>query len=233
MSDLGDYLRLVRTWRIRKKLSGEKGCYIAGRSNVNFLNCKFEGGNTVGEFTILNHCLLGYGSYISQKSVLEHTSVGRYCAIGPYVHIVNGRHPSKDFVSIHPAFYSTARQAGFTYVDKDRFIESSYADSDNKMLVTIGNDVWIGDSVSIMEGVHVADGTIIGAGAVVVKDTEPYSIIGGIPAKLIRYRFDKCDIEFLMKLQWWNKESVWIQKYAPYFDKVENLKHALQKEEES
>lgn len=228
MSDLGDYLRQVKTINIRRKLKEDKNCNIAGRSNVNFSNCLFEGNNSVGDCTILNHCIFGFGSYISQKSLLEHTFVGKYCAIGPYVHIVSGRHPSRDFVSIHPAFYSTAGQAGFTYVDKNRFMESSYADPDRKMRVTIGNDVWIGDGASIMEGVYIADGTIIAAGAIVVKDTEPYSIIGGNPAKLIRYRFDKDDIDFLMNLQWWDRAPEWFREYAQYFDNVKSLKHALQ-----
>lgn len=227
MSGLGDYIRALRTRRVRKKLREEKACYIAGRSNVNFSNCEFEGGNSVGEFTILNHCIFGFGSYISQKSLLEYTSVGRYCAIGPYVHIVHGRHPSRKFVSIHPSFYSSAGQAGFTYVDETRFQEFSYADPDKKMLVAIGNDVWIGDGVSIMEGVHVADGTIIGAGAVVVKDTEPYSIVGGNPARLIRYRFDQEDIDFLLDLRWWNYDREWIQKYAEYFDDIEKFKEQI------
>lgn len=152
MSDLGDYFRLVKTWGIRRKLKKQKDCQIAGRSCVNFSNCEFEGYNTVGKFTILNHCTFGLGSYISESSLLEHTSVGRFCAIGPYVHIVNGKHPTRNFVSIHPAFYSTAKQAGFTYVDRNRFEEFSYADSENGLFVKIGNDVWIGAGVLLRGG---------------------------------------------------------------------------------
>lgn len=232
MSGLGDYARLVKTLGVRNRLKKLKRCQIDGRSCVNFTNCEFEGNNTVGKFTILNHCSLGLASYISESSCLVHTSVGRYCAIGPFVHIVNGRHPARKFVSIHPAFYSTGKQTGFTFVNENRFTEFAYADYEKGLFVRIGNDVWIGDGVSIMDGVTIADGTIIGAGAVVTKDTEPYSIVGGNPAKLIRYRFDEEDIDFLLKLQWWNRDKEWIAKYAPYFDDIQNLKHALQKEGE-
>lgn len=72
--------------------------------------------------------------------------------------------------------------------------------------VEIGNDVWIGDGAIILSGVKIGDGAIIGAKAVVVKDVEPYSIIVGNPAKLLKYRFTRIQIEKLLKIQWWNWE---------------------------
>ena len=232
MSDLGDCIRWIKTLRIRKRLKKLKNCQIDERSNINYSNCEFEGYNKVGKFTILNHCSLGLASYVSESSCLVNTSVGKYCAIGPFVHIVNGRHPTRKFVSIHPAFYSTGMQSGITYVSENRFTEFEYVDSKEEIFVCIGNDVWIGDGVSIMDGVTIADGTIIGAGAVVTKDTEPYSIVGGNPAKLIRYRFSEENIDFLLKLQWWNRDGEWIKMYAPYFDDVTSLKSILQREGE-
>lgn len=179
MSELGIYLHVISTIGIRRKLRKKKGCIVAGRSWVNFQNCSFEGNNVVGKFSNLDHCMFGFGTYVARHSTLINTEVGRFCAIGPNVHIINGRHPSKGFVSIHPAFYSTAKQAGFTYAEESLFSEHMWADPEAGMMVKIGNDVWIGDGVSIMEGVTIADGTIVGAGAVVVKDTEPYSVVGG------------------------------------------------------
>lgn len=231
MSGIGDYIWATKTVWTRNKLKKEKKCQIDARSRVNFKTCEFEGGNSVGKFTILNNCRLGYGSYISESSLLEWVSIGKYCAIGPYVHIVTGRHPTRKFVSIHPAFYSPNRDTEPVYVKKEKFQEHTYVEQGNlRFLANIGNDVWIGDSAIIMEGINIADGTIVAAGAVVVKDTEPYSIVGGSPAKLIRYRFNAKDIDFLIKLQWWNRDKEWIQKYALYFDDVLNLKHALQNE---
>lgn len=75
---------------------------------------------------------------------------------------------------------------------------------DNKGDIVIGNDVWIGYDAMIMAGVTIGDGAIIGARAVVTKDVEPYSIVGGVPAKEIRKRFAPETIERLLKLQWWN-----------------------------
>lgn len=78
----------------------------------------------------------------------------------------------------------------------------------------IGNDVWIGNSATIMPGIHVGDGAIIASNAVVTKNVEPYSIVGGNPAKLIRYRFDEKTIQALIKLQWWNWDFEKITKHA-------------------
>ncbi len=68
----------------------------------------------------------------------------------------------------------------------------------------IGNDVWIGNGATLMQGVKIGDGAIIGTNALVTKDVEPYAIVGGNPAKLIRKRFDDEKIEFLLQLSWWN-----------------------------
>jgi virginiamycin A acetyltransferase len=75
---------------------------------------------------------------------------------------------------------------------------------DNKGDIVIGNDVWIGFEAVIMSGVHIGDGAIIGTRALVTKDVPPYAIVGGMPAKIIRKRFEASVIEDLLKIQWWN-----------------------------
>ena len=70
--------------------------------------------------------------------------------------------------------------------------------------MVIGNDVWIGANVSILPGVYIGDGAVIAAGAVVTKDVEPYAIVGGVPAKVIRYRFSPKEIYILLKIKWWD-----------------------------
>lgn len=87
---------------------------------------------------------------------------------------------------------------------------------DNKGDIVIGNDVWIGYDAVIMAGVTIGDGAIIGTRAVVVKDVEPYSIVGGIPAKEIRKRFSPDIIARFRKLQWWNWPPEKIQSIIQY-----------------
>lgn len=83
---------------------------------------------------------------------------------------------------------------------------------DNKGDIVIGNDVWIGYEAVIMSGVHIGDGAIIGTRALVTKDVPPYTIVGGMPAKIIRKRFEDSVIEDLLKIQWWNWSTEKISK---------------------
>lgn len=230
MSDIGDLYRLLKSAGIRKKLKKGKNCHISGKSIVDYKTCFFEGDNQVGKFSILHHCVLGRGSYVSESSVLERMQIGRYCSIGPHVHVVHGRHPSREYVSTHPAFYAKQTPIYKSYVAENSFEEFVYANKEKQLYVTVGNDVWIGDGALLMEGVHIADGTIIAAGAVVVKDTEPYSIVGGNPAKCIRYRFGESDISFLLNLEWWNKGEDWITQNAGYFKHIDILKEIASRE---
>ena len=152
----------------------------------------FKKRTRVGAFTYLN------------DGFIDHCAeIGRYCAIGQQVRIGEPNHPV-DWLSI----------ANFQY-NPDEFgwhpAASDYQTCDPRAngthfaggSVTIGNDVWIGARVTILRDVTIGDGAIIAAGAVVTKDVEPYSIVGGLPAKLIRKRFDDDLIERLLTTRWW------------------------------
>lgn len=87
---------------------------------------------------------------------------------------------------------------------------------DNKGDIVIGNDVWIGYEAIILSGVNIGDGAIIGARAVVTKDVPPYTVVGGIPAKEIKKRFDAETIDKLQQIQWWDWSFEKIQQILPY-----------------
>lgn len=86
---------------------------------------------------------------------------------------------------------------------------------DNKGDIVIGNDVWIGFEAVIMAGVHIGNGAIIGARAVVTKDVAPYTIVGGVPARAIRKRFDDATISRLEGLRWWDWPKERIRRELP------------------
>ncbi len=171
---------------------------------------------------------LGYGSYIGKNCNLNGV-IGRFCSIGSDVKMASGNHPIGKFVSTHPCFFSTQQQAGFTYVNESKFEEVSYADEKQKAIVSIGNDVWIGQGCTILGGVTIGDGAVLAAGAVVTKDVPPYAVVGGVPAKVIKYRFAPEDIAFLNEFQWWNRPVEWIKKNADKFEDIQSFRDAFEK----
>lgn len=200
------------------------------RKNVRFapnvlLNTKnsFEGLNVIGKNTEIATCTIGLGSYIADSSVIKHTIVGRFCSIGSNVQTGVGTHPSKVFVSSHPAFYSTEPHAGFTFAKENIFADHVFIDSANKYVIEIGNDVWIGSNVIITDGVKIGDGAIIAAGSVVTTDVLPYAIVGGVPAKLIRFRFSETQIEKLINIKWWNWDIKEIELKSSLFSNIESF----------
>lgn len=177
----------------------------------------FEGANRLGSDSVFLNSSMGYASYVSDHSFIKNTRIGRYTCIADNVLTVAGNHPLT-FVSIHPAFYSTVQKP--SYVDKQKFEEFKYIDSERKISIAIGNDVWIGTRATILEGVTIGDGAVVAAGAVVTKDVPPYAIVGGVPAKIIRYRFSDEEIEKLQELRWWEKGESWIKEHVNEFDGI-------------
>lgn len=186
-----------------------------------------EGDNILRSRVRFVNSSLGRGSYISEDTQLRQVEIGRYSCIGPNVKNGFWLHPSRDFVSVHPAFYSLEGQAGFKFTDSQKFKEMKYADKRNKWINTIGSDVWIGAHVLIMPGVSIADGAIVATGSVVTKDVAPYSVVGGVPAKVIRFRFDSEDVAFLLRTKWWLWEKERLAEAADHFTDVDSLKGYL------
>lgn len=180
----------------------------------------FEGANRLGRNTVFLNSTIGYASYVSDHSFIKNTTIGRYTCIANNVLTVAGNHPLS-FVSTHPAFYSVVQSP--SYVDKQKYEEFEYIDSTTKKSIKIGNDVWIAARVTILEGVKIADGAVVAAGAVVTKDVPPYAIVGGIPAKVIKYRFNEEEIYKLLQLKWWDKSQDWIKTHAEDFKDIKRL----------
>lgn len=136
-----------------------------------------EQGVTIGRFSYLN----------AYTQIEGNTTIGRYCSIGINCLIGAEEHPTQ-FLSTSPSVYQ----------------HIPGAQPNGQALTSIGNDVWIGAHVIIKRGLKIGNGAVIGAGAVVTKDVPPYAMVGGVPAKILRFRFDKETINTLESLNWWN-----------------------------
>lgn len=215
--------------KISKHISRyKKKCVLKKKNKImkNVFICEktlLEGKNYLSSGTSLNNCYIGFGSYTNKNVILYNVKIGRYSSIGQNVRVISGRHPINEFITQHPAFYSAKGQLGFTYVHETLFDEEVYADKENLYSAIIGNDVWIGYGVIIKGGVSIGDGSIVAMGSVVVKDVPPYSIVGGNPAKIIKYRFSESEINSIQNLQWWDKDEEWIKQNASKFDKISNF----------
>lgn len=180
-----------------------------------------EGYNRIGNLSIVNGTFIGRGTYMGMNNVFIRCKIGRFCSIADNIKVVAGTHPVCSFVSYHPAFFSVLKQAGFCFVTENKF--KDYKVTPDNYYAEIGNDVWIGDGVTILGGCRIGDGACIAAGAVVTKDVEPYSIVGGVPAKHIKYRFTEEQRNFLLNFQWWNKDFVWLENNSILFENIDNL----------
>lgn len=129
--------------------------------------------------------------------------IGKFCAIAPKVTILLGGEHHHDWVSNYPfnLQYEEAKALpGYPFTKGD---------------VTIGNDVWLGYGALVLSGITIGDGAVIAARSVVTKDVPPFAIVGGVPAKLIRYRFSHSVIQELLKIAWWDWPKSKVLESAP------------------
>lgn len=205
------FIRYLRAKRLEYKNKNLKIGYLSSVKE-----CMFGKYNTLYDNVNLNNVTLGDFTYIASNSTVTNTIIGKYCSIGPDCKIGLGKHPSKDFVSTHPIFFSTLKQTQITFCDKNYFEEFEN--------IIIGNDVWIGANSIVLDGIEIGDGAIIAAGSVVNKNVPPYAIVGGIPVKIIKYRFENDEIEKLLELKWWNMD---IENLKYNYKKFHNVKELL------
>jgi acetyltransferase-like isoleucine patch superfamily enzyme len=176
------------------RLSAIKNSYIHIKSKV-------ESGSHIVNSKFGKHSFCGYDCEINFADIGSFTSISNRVVIG------GGRHPM-EWVAMSPVFYEGRDSV------KTKFSEHK---REPVKITRIGNDVWIGEQVLIKQGVCIGDGSVVGMGSVVTKDVEPYSIVAGCPAKLVRKRFDKDTIDVLIKIKWWDLDESILKKYSQYF----------------
>ena len=155
----------------------------------------------------VGRCTTGVGNIvIAHHPDSPSLEIGRFCSIAGGVKIFVGAYHRSDWCTTFAFGYAHNEIFGDTKPE-------GYPHS--KGGVKIGNDVWIGNSATIMSGVAIGDGAIIAANAHVIKDVEPYTIVGGNPAKLIKYRFSSEIIDLLLQIKWWDYDDIKIKTIRP------------------
>lgn len=178
-------------------------------SNVD-KNTSFDGYNRLGPRTNIFNSALGRHTYVVSGSIAN-TDLGSFVSIGPNCLIGGlGRHPV-NWISTSPVFYSSIKQTLGTFVDHNYF--------DEHKRTSIGNNVWVGANVTILDGVTVHDGAVIAAGSVVTHNVASYTIVGGVPARRIRKRFNEEICTVLSDLPWWKLTDKELSDIAPQFRK--------------
>lgn len=179
-------------------------------------NCIISPHSKVYPFSFISNSIIDDFTYISYNCKINNTTVGKFCSIAQSVKMGLGKHPI-DYLSSSPIFYAPKNPLLLKISDSQKFDEFAP--------IIVGNDVWIGINVTILDGITIGDGAIIGAYSLVTKDIAPYSIVGGVPAKEIKKRFEPEIIEKLLKLKWWDypiallkKESI-LELFSKVLDK--------------
>lgn len=204
----------IKYWR---KVEFTYSVDIRWKSSFEGMNKLYANSRFLGE--------MGLGTYLGESSHIF-GKIGRFTSIAPEVRSDSGIHPYMEpYVSTSPAFISTAKQNGDTLTSIQRFDELRYADKKDGFGIIIGNDCWIGYRAFLVGGVTIADGAVVLAHSVVTKNVPPFAIVGGIPAKVIKYRFDEKTIAFLLNFKWWNKDIKWLRENIELMNNITDLKN--------
>lgn len=202
-------MQIKKVYECRNLFLFKRGTKISINAEVNV--------ESYSTMPLNSFCSMGSFSYCV-SSLPNDVVVGRFCSIAKNLNIMGTQHPI-DWYTSSPVAY---KSRFIEIIKKDFEKEYSIHPFDNEFLAppVIGNDVWIGENVTLKGGISIGNGAIIASNSVVTKDIPPYAIYGGVPAKLIKYRFDKSLIDKLEKSQWWNYNIADLpaNKYADQVD---------------
>jgi acetyltransferase-like isoleucine patch superfamily enzyme len=187
-------------------------------------NTKLSRFNVLFDGVTLIDTTMGDHTYFQKDSLAMSCDIGKYCSVAMKTCIGLPQHEITT-VSSHPVFYL-----------KDTPLARKYCKKNHGNLnyrTTIGHDVWIGHGALVMAGVRIGTGAVIGAGSVVTQDIPDYAVVGGVPARLIKYRFDEHLRTKLLNSVWWERPDEWLEKNVGLFSNPFDLLAALERSMES
>jgi len=223
-------LLIQNFWRLLKAMLASP--VVLARMQKKYPTCHFYPGSYVDELSVLENynvifsntniinSVLGDHSFIQKNSMIINVDIGKFCSVAPGVHVGLAQHAIAH-VSSHPAFYLLNTPLVKTFSRSDLF--------STMQRTSIGHDVWIGQNAMIMGGVTIGTGSIVGAGSVVTRDIEPYAIVTGTPAKIVRYRFDEEIRTKLLNSKWWDMPEQWLQQNYRLFEDPLRLIEVLER----
>ncbi|MEG0395978.1 MAG: DapH/DapD/GlmU-related protein [Oscillospiraceae bacterium] len=185
----------VKIWKNVRLVDGiiSDGCLVADDCDI--ANVVMNRKSEFGRRNLIRNTTIGAGSYTGSDTVIWNAKIGNYCGISWNV-TIGGQNHNYESASMHTDYWWN--RIFSTPPTHTNTLE------ENEPKTVIGNDVWIAAGSHILEGVTLGNGCVVGAGAVVTKDVAPYCIVGGVPSKTIKKRFDEKTIEILNEIEWWN-----------------------------
>jgi chloramphenicol O-acetyltransferase type B len=188
--------RILWSFYRRHKVGRRVVSFWASIASYCSMDTSFSGYHTIKRGSELYSTKVGRFTYFAENVRVRNCDIGPFCSVGAGVIIGElARHPL-DMISTHPLMYSASSVCGLVFSSTRTFEEFSP--------VTIGADVFIGTRAMIFPGVKLGVGCVIAAGAIVTKDVPPYAIVTGVPAKVIKYRFEADVVRRLVESSWWN-----------------------------
>jgi phosphonate metabolism protein (transferase hexapeptide repeat family) len=160
---------------------------------------------------------LGDYSYCAGSNEINYARIGKFCSIARGVCINPGNHPAYTRVAQHHFTYR-CRQYGFARENDAKFFTWRKV-----QMVVLGNDVWVGHGAVILPGVTIGDGAVVGAGAVVTHDVGPYEVAAGVPARVIKRRFDERTCRGIQRTRWWDWDHETLRQRLDDFKDVQGF----------
>ncbi|QBD76519.1 acetyltransferase [Ktedonosporobacter rubrisoli] len=166
----------------------------------------------IGAGSVIQETSIGDYSYTGDSVEINYATIGKFCSIASHVCINPGNHPMERVMQHHATYRRVSY--GFAPTDDESIFERRRAQH-----VTIGHDVWIGRNAIILPGNTIGTGAVIGAGAVVTHDIDPYTIAVGVPARPLRARFPQEIAAQLLKIAWWDwPRELLVERFSDFND---------------